>query len=107
MEKQVKKRKSIFYPRRRKAKTNIERFTRAELERYRALFDEKIGNNGKKPGKKNGNGRMYFDWGIGEVIREAHSKAEDGVSLALIDHRLYLELWRRGIYDEVYPSKQN
>ena len=100
---QVKKRKSIFYPRNRKPK--IERFTRAEVERYRALFEAKIENNGKKPRKKNGNGKVYFDWDDERIIKAAHSKAEDGVSLAILDHKLYFELWRRDLYEIAYPGK--
>lgn len=49
---------------------------------------------------------MYFDWDDEKLINEARSKAEDGISLAILDYKLYLELWRRELPDFAYPTKR-
>jgi len=49
----------------------------------------------------------YRKWDDKHLIKEAKSKADDSISLIVVDWKLYFEIRNRGLLPKTYPSDYN
>jgi hypothetical protein len=96
--------KSVVCPQRRDQKSGAKIFSKEEIDRYRSLFEKRFGRDSIK-NKRKKNSDFYMEWDSEKLLKAAHSKAKDGISLAILDYKLYLELWRRELYSSAYPRE--
>jgi len=45
----------------------------------------------------------YKEWDDKKLIKEARTRADDGISLIMVDWKLYFEIKNRGLLIETYP----